>query len=339
MIDTIKLAIPISKTQHAKLHKLLVENDGWQWIKINTSTGEMQFFRAKGLAETDQNSYHREIKFDVDLSYRPDDTYLTFEFSIPKFWIGHNVHLVYDWMKPLEHFKQLLQKQLHCRFVEVGQWKVRRVDFCYAWKLPTQDYAKQVLSSLKGLKFPYKQPIIYPDTILFVGDTYSLKFYLKLPEFIKHDLKAMVKARYNYEWINWIEERASGVLRYEATMRRKWLKRNKIDTVNDLKKQQIQLNWNNKFRDLNEHIKGDDEESKLACVLMITNYHIYKKGAVDKDGRILFDENNQSPLLPDKLYEAPPMKYVAANGKEYLHNGGGFVVKKIKLSYKILNSF
>ncbi|AFY59260.1 Phage replication protein CRI (plasmid) [Rivularia sp. PCC 7116] len=339
MIDTIKLGIPLTKTQHVKLQKLLAQDENWQWVKFQPSTGEMTCVRSKGLAETDENSYHRDIKFDVDTNYRPDDTYLTFEFSIPKFWIGHNVHLVYDWVTPLEYFRKLLQKQLHCKFPVLDKWKLRRVDVCYAWKLPTQDYAKHVLTSLKGLKYPYKQPIIYPDSIVFPGSTYSLKFYLKLPEFRQHDLRAMVKANYKYEWINWIEERSEGVLRYEATLRRVYLKRNGIDTVKDLKTDKTFLTWNDKFCELNDHIKDDDEVKRLGCVFLIMNYHLRQQG------KTLDDVNNNlkagvgTPLVNGVLYEAPPLTTTTNNGMVLIHKGGGFIYNRESTPEHFLNLF
>lgn len=339
MIDTIKLGIPLTKIQHVKLQKLLAQDENWQWVKFQPSTGEMACVRSKGLADTDFHSYHREIKFDVDTNYRSENTYLTFEFSIPKFWIGHNVHLVYDWITPLEHFRKLLQKQLHCRFPVLDEWKVRRVDVCYAWKLPTQDYAEQVLSSLKGLKFPYKTPTIYPDSIVFVGETYSLKFYLKLPEFKKHDLKAMVKGKYKYEWINWIEDRAQGVLRYEATLRRKYLKRNGIDTVKDLKADKTYLTWNDEFRELNDHIKDDDEDKRLGCLLIITSYYLQQRGRI-VDGKITtLGTENEIPLQHGALYEAPPMQLSLQNGMVLIHKGGGFIYNRERIPENILNIF
>lgn len=339
MIDTIKLGIPLTKTQHAKLQKLLSQDENWQWVKFQPSTGEMTCVRSKGLADTDFHSYHREIKFDIDTNYRPDDTHLTFEFSVPKFWIGHNVHLVYDWVTPLEHFRKLLQKQLHCKFPVLDKWKVRRVDICYAWKLPTQDYAKQVLNSLKGLKYPQKTPIIYPDSIVFVGHTYSLKFYLKLPEFRKHDLKAMVKANYKYEWINWIEERSQGVLRYEATLRRQYLKRNDIDTVGDLKTDKTYLIWNEKFKQLNDHIKDDDEYARLGCVFLIMNYQLRQEGKTVDDVNNNLKAGKGTPLLNGVLYEAPPLTTTTNNGTVLIHKGGGFRYNRESTPEHILNLF
>ncbi|MDY6899981.1 MAG: phage/plasmid replication protein [Cyanobacteriota bacterium] len=234
MIDTIKLGIPISKHQHGKLEKLAAESADWQWVMFNAKVGELRFIRHKGLAELDQQSFRREIFWDISEFYEKDNSYLTVELSLPKYWYGHNIHLLYNYVKALEELRKLFQKQLNLKLPKVDNWQVWRADICYSWRCPSQRISEQILDSIKKLHFPRKRPHIYADSVMFTGTTYSLKFYLKLPEFIAHDRKVLLKQNAKLEWVNHLEEKADGVLRCEATLRRKYLQRNGIKTVADL---------------------------------------------------------------------------------------------------------
>jgi len=247
MIDTIKLGIPLTESQFNKLQQLLLQDENWQWVQFQKSSGELRFLRHRGLAQFDQYSFHRNIYWDIPQNFAPEQCYLTLEFSIPKFWYGHNIHLLYGCVVPLRQLKKLLEVQLHCKFVDVLEWQVWRVDLCYAWRLPSQLIAQQMLDSLKRLNFPYKKPIIYPTSLVFPGKTYSIKFYLKLPEFVQHDRKVLLKDKASLEWINHLEELSKGVLRFESTLRRRFLKRKGINTLEDLFVKDYSFSWNPTF--------------------------------------------------------------------------------------------
>jgi len=237
MIDTIKVQIPLSKRQWNKLVDLAFASDHEQWALFMPSRGELYIRRIRGLAETDQHSYHRELMWDVPQLWSEVGTYLTVEFSLPKFWYGHNVSLLNDWLPALKHLRNLLQKQFNLgrsRLSKVEDWKVRRADFCYAWRLPNQETADALMEALKRLRYPWKKPRHYKGSAFWPGSTYSVKIYDKAQEFRAHDLKAMVKGGASLEWVNAIEERAKGVIRFEMTCRAKFLKRQGIETVHDL---------------------------------------------------------------------------------------------------------
>lgn len=234
MLDTIKLGIPISRSQYEKLEKVIAQDDSWQWVQFCSKTGDLRFIRYKGLMKMDQQSFRREIYWDIPEYFDESGSYISLEFSVPKYWYGHNIHLLYDYVFALNELKKLLQRQLYLKLPKVDDWKVFRADICYAWRCPSQRIAERVLDSIKRLHFPRKNPIIYQDSILFSGTTYSLKFYLKLPEFIAHDRKELLKANAKLEWVNYLEKKADGVLRCEATLRKKYLERNGIKTVADL---------------------------------------------------------------------------------------------------------
>jgi hypothetical protein len=247
MLDTLKLGVPLTRTQHEKIKCLAEENDCWQWVLLNPSSGELQFRRTRGISATDGESFHRELRWDIPFDYKKDECRLTLEFSVPKYWYGHNIHLLYDFITPLKHLRDRLNQQFgfkgRGKLIDVGDWHVMRADVCYAWRFPSQKLAKQFLDSLKRLHFPRKKPIIYDDSILFAGKTYSFKVYLKLPEFKAHDRKDLLKQNASLEWVNHCEALADGIVRVEATLRRQYLKLQGINTVNDLARPVHYVEW------------------------------------------------------------------------------------------------
>ncbi len=106
MIDTIKVAIPLTKGQHKRIYNSVLIQDAWHLARVNLSEGEVLLRRVQGLAETDQHSYHRSLMFDIQPTWR-EGTRLFLEFSIPKLWIGHNIHLLYNWYDALQHLQRL----------------------------------------------------------------------------------------------------------------------------------------------------------------------------------------------------------------------------------------
>lgn len=186
------------------------------------------------------------------------------EFSVPKYWYGHNIHLLYDFIKPLQQLKASLEAQFSfkgkMRLPEVETWQVLRLDLCYTWRFRSQKLAQSFLDSLKHLHFPWKKPTIYPTALLFAGKTYSVKFYLKLPEFKSHDRKEMLKSNAALEWVNHCEVIADGVLRFEATLRQKYLKRQKISTISDLTQPVEYVEW----------LEGSPPDDELLRAIVIT---------------------------------------------------------------------
>lgn len=343
MIDTLKIGIPITERQFNKIQLQIIEDDQWQWVKLQPNTGELKFLRYKGLAHLDQQSFHRDLLWDIPDRYKESETYIYIEFSVPKFWYGHNIHLLYDFITPLKLLKQILEKQLHCRFVDVLQWTLWRVDICYAWRCPTQTIAQQILDSLKRLHYPRKKPTIYENSVLFTGATYSLKFYLKLPEFLSHDLKVLLKQKVLLEYINSLENKATGVLRCEATLRRKYLKVNNILTINDLTTIVNIINLNN------ETLKNNPEilENKLvrdAYIGLIKHKILMSLNNENEKSFFHSNSSNKFVVFPDQLSligeEAwfPPFK-IYIDGNTYLFRGNSCSIKRINKTIDIINYF
>lgn len=286
----------------------------------NPSTGELLFRRTKGGLRTDGESYHRELRWDIPHDYIDRDCRLLIEFSVPKYWYGNNIHLLYDFAQALRHLKSSLETQFElkgkARLPDVMTWQVLRADLCYAWRFTSQELAQRYLDSLKRLHYPRKRPTYYPTAILFAGHTYSFKVYLKFPEFKSHDRKELLKAKASLEWINHLEALAYGVLRAEATLRQKYLKRNGIETVSDLVEPVVLIEWH---EDQTKH----PYHPKLSVDSFLA--HQEELGVRLEDGTVL---------------TMPPVQvgYFDENGKiaAYPHPGGDFTLRKLDRTVVIL---
>jgi hypothetical protein len=345
MLDTIKLGIPLTQKQHEKIQAIAYQSELRQWVLLIPITGELWFRKITGLAEADQDSFHREIRWDIPATYHPrrsklvkgefveiDETFLTVELSLPKFLYGHNIHLLYNFTVAIARLKELLEKQFslktRAKFVDIGYWQVWRVDCCYAWRTPDQKIAQQVLDSLKHLHYPRKKPIIYPTSIVFVGRTYSIKFYLKLPEFKAHDLKALLKAKASLEWVNHLEQKADGVLRYEATLRRQYLEKQDIRTVADLMRPLVQV-------ELDPHLLSSGQNPDLIIdAIMAQNSEEFEVNSEEQWLESLQDGKRFTMVEGGVTYQSSP-----EGTQEYQHQAGGMTVRRRDNPTEILKYF
>lgn len=251
MIDTLKLQIALTKSQYAKVKREATNFD--QWVFLD-SAGEMHFLRRKGLSQIDSPSFHRSIRWDIPGEWNPDDSSLTIELSVPKYWYGHNVRLLYDFYSALCELKRELDRRLHCRLPEPRRWRLLRADFCYAWNVGSERNARLCIDSLKHLHFPRKKPHVYDSSIMFAARTYSIKFYRKHPEFVQHDRKVLLQdCNASPDWVDHWERMAKPIVRYEATLRRQYLKRAGITTVADLLKPHYDLCLRGDWGDSESH--------------------------------------------------------------------------------------
>lgn len=318
MLDTIKVAIPLTKGQHKRIHQLATGDDSWVWALMHQQSGETVVRKFRGLAQTDGESYHREIRFDYPPRWS-EDARLWVEFSLPKFWYGHNIILLYDWPQALRHFRALLVDQFHLKRLKLApieSWEVWRADCCYAYKFPSQQLAQLYLDSLKRMRFPRKQPAIHPHSIFWGGGTYAFKIYLKLPEFQAHDRKELCKKEVNPEWIDFLDESANGVFRVEASLRRKYLMRMGVKTVEDLMSEKTWMEFDPHL----EKISGFDPN---LSVLAICTYHLNQHGVTDID----LDKPGHS-FVSGCHYHAPDIR-LDSDVLGYYHPSGGFTYYKM----------
>lgn len=311
MLDTIKVAIPLTKGQHKRIHQLATGDDSWVWALMHQQSGETVVRKFRGLAQTDGESYHREIRFDYPPRWS-EDARLWIEFSLPKFWYGHNIIMLYDWPNALRRFRALLVEQFHLKRLKLApieEWEVWRADCCYAYKFPSQQTAQLYLDSLKRMRFPRKQPAIHPHSIFWGGGTYAFKVYLKFPEFQAHDRKELCKREINPDWIDYLDELASGVFRVEASLRRKYLMRMGVKTINDL--MQVKA-WFEYDSHLNE-IPGFNPHLSLMAIMA------YKMRSPNSH---LIDWNKKYSLVSGCYYHAPDCM-VDTEFIGYYHPAGG----------------
>lgn len=328
MLDTLRLAIPLSEGQHSKISRLAFGEDKEQWVLMNPVSGEIRFLRHRGVIDKDGESFHRDIRWDIPHHYYSVGADLTIELSLPKFYYSHNIRLLYDWMQALRILKREMEKHFHIRLPAIETWTVQRADVCYAWDTPSQKAAQAILDTLKRIHYPRKKPIIYDTSIQFTGATYSLKIYLKHPEFMQHDRKALLKARAKVSWIDRLEKMANGVIRAEATLRTKYLRRKGIKTVADLLELETSIHW-----ELEEN-EGMGEFNPHAAMLMVLSYQ--KENGLDLDrNRILGIE---TPIEDGMIYKAPPLKMLF-NGNEFIFPGGSMILKKEAKPTKYLQYF
>ncbi|MDP1722644.1 MAG: phage/plasmid replication protein, II/X family [Candidatus Gottesmanbacteria bacterium] len=205
MIDTIGFQVAITNKQ-AELIRLKSN----EVVSTDNETSQLKFRIIK--KQVTLGSYDSKITI---RSY--DDETAHVELSFPKFVFGHNVYLLYP--SQIEATASMLQERLREYFGDFPpfkEWRVERLDICYAWRFQDQRAALHALSVLKAFDYPRKQKHIYTTSVQWSGRTYSLKFYLKLDEFQAHGLKELKDTFFSGE----VLKLADGVLRFEVTCRK-----------------------------------------------------------------------------------------------------------------------
>lgn len=286
MIDSIKLGVILTLNQMKKLESFIDQLQNYQSAKVRLLDPDKQLWDVNlswrsHIIEADGPSFHREIHFALNKSRHE----LIFEFSLPKFWYGENIHLLYDYIGTLEHFRHLMMLQLRLRLPSVKDWYVYRLDLCYAWKFTSQDLASYYLQCLGSHKFPRKKCVKYQDeSLFFPGETYSLKFYLKKPEFIKHDGREIEKIirKLDIEDNNRekflgklknLKNLSNGVLRFEITSRRRALRSWGIEKVEDISSDWLVLKITEVLEKLVGKTKTEMQDIQMVRVSLEAKYN------------------------------------------------------------------
>lgn len=258
MIDTLKLRIPLSPYQVKKLNEIITMFGNYERGEIRVKDLDYVVKWRQSILTTDSPSFHRHLNFALDEFSQS----LILEFSVPKFWYGHNIRLLHNFMPGVERIKKLLEYQFSLRLPSVDGWQVLRADLCYCWKFTSSGIPKSYIRSLSALNFHRKKKTLFGngETLYFSANSYSLKFYDKYSEFVAHDGKEIRKQikdlnnlylenlfvndiksrRYLKEKVafeneyNRLLDMASGVMRFEVTCRSKSLKSWGIEYLSDL---------------------------------------------------------------------------------------------------------
>jgi len=211
MIDTIKFKIDIDRDLYRKIEKRSVE-----FRKFDHELNH-EFVRILS-KKFNVGSYDRHISITLY-----DDERIYMEFSLPKIFYGHNVYMISpEQVFPICEMVRKVLVSMFGYFPSISIWEINRIDFCYAWKLPSEYVAEQVLNIFRGITPPYKGIHNYDSSVMWYGRQHAIKFYLKYPEFYEHDFKELKKEGFTdraYQFLNI----AQGVLRFEVTLRNKSL--------------------------------------------------------------------------------------------------------------------
>jgi len=218
MIDTIKIKIPLTP-----LILLAIQKKSFKEL---TEPGRgVKMFSNLVLNPDGGNLI---VVKDFDHPFRkknfPSNPNMVFylEGSLPKIVYGENVHLLYPSQLP-SLFKNI-EKALNVQYGAVPSWEnweIQRVDAVYAWKIDDQQKMLRMLEFLGSLEYPRKKgKLSYEgESVTFVGRAYSIKFYSKEPEFIKHGYREL-KYKGSDELAENALQLSQGVIRYEAKFHR-----------------------------------------------------------------------------------------------------------------------
>ena len=288
MIDTIKFKIVISEDIRKRIEQ----------ISITTS-------RKDNKTNTWDFNYHNATinlpSYDSSVNLFIDKTGLNLfvEFSLPKQIFGNNIFLLYP-SQSLDYLKSL-QIELKNRFGDFPYfmtWQIIRLDLFYAWKFESQKQAEFILDHLKILEYPRKNKQVYQTSINFSGRQYSVKFYLKQPEFFKHDFKNIKEK--NIDLAYELYDYSSGILRFEVTCRHQQLNQmfgsRKLYFKDVLNENELCFFLNNYLKRI---LKSASQTSMVETEIMDRLKSVYKNG---KAGRLyLFYKQFNSSEVTRKI--------------------------------------
>lgn len=216
MIDTLRLRIPLDLASYASAQD--------KCVRFTSASPDEAGYRKNNYSKTLIIKPHR-AKVRVSL-FREECMFV--EFSVPKYWFGHNVLLFNPKDLPLvlDDLKNRLEDAFEIvQLSDYSLWRVQRLDICYAWKFNSNEEARLALATMKPCELPRKDQVIYDTTIWYKGNSFSSKFYLKHDEFLQGDYRELTKWG-DIPFAEDIVRMSNGVLRFEVEMRK-----GKLDSV------------------------------------------------------------------------------------------------------------
>mgnify|MGYP001492311452 CR=1 FL=1 len=188
MFDTIKFNIPYSDDLFDDFRK------GGNILKSSDSVGFTQEFKVYEAIEIPP--YQRTVQlYSREIPFGKRGLYL--EFSIPKLLHGTNVYLanIFELETLFEKIYQII-KSKYKLFPPTKLWTVQRLDICYFWKFTSPEIAQRHLDFIKFIEYPRKNRHFYKTTAMFSGRNFTLRFYIKKPEYLMSDYKVL---KYDFE--------------------------------------------------------------------------------------------------------------------------------------------
>jgi len=238
MIDSIGLEIGVSREaaeavleSMEKCHALEVWTDGRCEVVWRSSSVDWV------------PSYDRTIRIDVVHGYTGNGPFVSTlrlrHLSICKLVYGENVHLLYSLAGACEVLRCRLIRDFELSDLEVAlpaDWLVTRLDLCYAYRVG-EKAARTWLAWCGAHSMGRKTTLVYPDSVYYKGRSYTLKWYLKGPEFRRHDAVALVAGGREPSDVRELADLADEVLRVEVMIRaqglREWFHKGAVK-VSDL---------------------------------------------------------------------------------------------------------
>ncbi|MBU4536722.1 hypothetical protein KJ603_01630 [Patescibacteria group bacterium] len=216
MIDTIKFLIPIN--DQTFLEKIKSKFTRTRREDLPTEKIEYEYFTS----EIEVGSYKRIIKIYLKEG-KPQGFFI--EFSLPKQKYNNNVEMIYidDVLKILTEFRtELCEYFKIANFPLLSSWIIYRLDLCYNWTFDSKEQCQSLMNFIQRIDFPRKKKYVYDTSVMYKGSAYSIKFYLKGTEFLKHDfkiLKGLPDSKVS-ELLEW----ANKIIRFEVEFRKSYLK-------------------------------------------------------------------------------------------------------------------
>jgi II/X family phage/plasmid replication protein len=179
---------------------------------MKTGKIEFEFFSSN----IELGSYHRTVA--IKSTENPRGFFI--EFSAPKYSKGNNVEMIHASELPT------IMAQLYvelCTYMEYGlphysSWPIYRLDVCYNWIMKDENEATYAMDFLRRIDFPRKKKYVYDTSVMHKGSAYTIKFYLKGPEFKAHDFKK-IEFKRAVNLLSW----ANRIVRFEVNLKRVYL--------------------------------------------------------------------------------------------------------------------
>lgn len=160
-------------------------------------------------------SYDRHISI-----YCPSEEVANIEFSLPKYLFGENIHMINS--DQVVEIVGKVYRDFSSKFGSIqpfNDWIIKRLDLCYVWKLSGKKEEAQILLVLKSLEYLNKtKKHLYDTSVMWTGQAYSFKYYLKRPEFLRNDFKQLEKEN-KINLAHKLLKEAEHILRFEITFR------------------------------------------------------------------------------------------------------------------------
>ncbi len=210
MIDTIKFLIPmpdINLVEQLKSNLMRFRKDD-----LRTGKMEFEFFSSN----IELGSYHRTVA--IKSTNVPQGFFI--EFSVPKYFKGNNVEMIYPHQLPeiLSRLYDELCEYMNYKLADIYTWPIYRLDVCYNWIFKDTNEATYAMDFLRRIDFPRKKKYIYDTSVMYKGTAYTVKFYAKGSEFQAHDFDKIEinRAMALQAW-------ADHIVRFEVNLKRVYL--------------------------------------------------------------------------------------------------------------------